>query len=479
MPRTRLPALLLAATAAAGHVAAQARLPVPSAAELAATGEALLRELARQAMRGDAAPAIDRLLAAAADGGRPAALRYALFRHAERCAAAAEDVAGALRAAARAGEVFAEPGDPASALERFHHDGLLPLPRLVGAWLHLGHTTTSDAAVHAAQRAEALAAAADLDLEQYAARAADDLRAATADRARIAALADPAARAAAELRHRALFDGDWSGLDPTALPALDPFARVLASKAHARRYADALALARCGEQWLDLAAREPTAAARDALRRRALHLLAPVALGGGAPVAEAERAWRLFLRTAAMTTAPGLGPVAFAGPAPLRQLHVDGGDWRVEHGVLLGTSLGPDVATRATTLYAFRRIDTVVIRGGIRSADGLNFRCAVGDVNVLCNWEVADENHVWFGAERHPSSPRRLVAGREHTLVLQQCDAEVLVAVDGALLARGPGRLAGPVTIYPALGSTIFVRAIEVVGDVDLRDVVRGPAVSR
>ena len=45
--------------------------------------------------------------------------------------------------------------------------------------------------------------------------------------------------------------------------------------------------------------------------------------------------------------------------------------------------------------------------------------------------------------------------------------------------STGPGRLDGTVTVYPALGSEIFVRSIEVVGDVDLGTVVTGHGTSR
>ena len=97
------------------------------------------------------------------------------------------------------------------------------------------------------------------------------------------------------------------------------------------------------------------------------------------------------------------------------------------------------------------------------------------NVNVLFNWEVADCNHFYFGETFSAKAPRLLQAGREHTIQLRQFDDQVAVCLDGQQVATGPGRLEGTVTVYPALGSEIFVRSIEVVGDVDLGTVVTGP----
>ncbi|MEO6594299.1 MAG: hypothetical protein ABIP94_06065 [Planctomycetota bacterium] len=121
--------------------------------------------------------------------------------------------------------------------------------------------------------------------------------------------------------------------------------------------------------------------------------------------------------------------------------------------------------------------------GGIQTEVGLNFRIAVGPVNILFNWEGADQNHFYFrdeGGERvQVTEPRLLRAGREHTIVLRQFDEDVLVFVDGAEVARGRATLAGTVCVYPAIGSEIFVRSIDIVGDVDLGRVVTGPDCTR
>jgi hypothetical protein len=73
------------------------------------------------------------------------------------------------------------------------------------------------------------------------------------------------------------------------------------------------------------------------------------------------------------------------------------------------------------------------------------------------------------------TAPRLLRAGVEHTIVLRQHGEEVAVFVDGREAAHGQAQLGGTVCVYPAIGSEIFVRSIDIVGDVDLGRVVAGP----
>lgn len=123
----------------------------------------------------------------------------------------------------------------------------------------------------------------------------------------------------------------------------------------------------------------------------------------------------------------------------------------------------------------FGVLRTVLIRGGIRSANGLNFRCKVGDVNLLLNWEVADENHLWLNGQRFAVSPRRLEQGKEHTVAIFAEGLRCDVYIDGERVwtADLPSQLAGTITVYPALGSEICVREILIDGDPD--GVVDGP----
>jgi hypothetical protein len=173
------------------------------------------------------------------------------------------------------------------------------------------------------------------------------------------------------------------------------------------------------------------------------------------------------------------GELRFAAANDQQRWLIAGGEWRIADGCLIGKSLDPAVATRATFKFAFERIDSVTIRAGIRSADGLNLRIAAGAVCVLLNWEVADQNHVYFGDAVKVTAPRILQQGREHTIELRQLGDEAIVLVDGALLASGVASLAGAITVYPALGSEIFVRAIDVVGDIDVGRVVVDHGASR
>lgn len=175
--------------------------------------------------------------------------------------------------------------------------------------------------------------------------------------------------------------------------------------------------------------------------------------------------------TGQLASARGVQALRFARDADREQLLYARGEWRVADGLLQGRAVGEN--NFATHRYAFRNTRSVVIRGGIRSEGGLNFRCLVGDVNLLLNWEVADENHFWRHGERRAKGPRALAAGKEHTIVLLQDGELVHVLIDGALWWSEPGCLDGTITVYPALGSEIFVREILVDGDVDA--LVDGP----
>lgn len=182
---------------------------------------------------------------------------------------------------------------------------------------------------------------------------------------------------------------------------------------------------------------------------------------------DAERGRRceaIVALTTRLATARGVHRLAFRADADLDQLVVSNGDWRVRDGVLVGSCTGTD--NYATHRLAFRAIRTVVVRGGIRSAAGLNFRCKVGDVNLLLNWEVEPENHLWYLGQRTAKGPPALQAGREHCIVFVASPHDgVHVCIDGVRWWTAPGSLAGTVTIYPALGSEIFVREILVDGE--------------
>ncbi|MCB9876452.1 MAG: hypothetical protein H6835_02530 [Planctomycetes bacterium] len=163
----------------------------------------------------------------------------------------------------------------------------------------------------------------------------------------------------------------------------------------------------------------------------------------------------------------GVTRLRFDDAADRERLAFANGDWRVVDGELRGASSGSD--NFATHRVRFGALRTVVIRGGIRSADGLNFRCKVGDVNLLLNWEVADENHLWLDGKRFAVQPRLLEPGKEHTVALFAEGTRCDVFIDGRLIwtASLTTQLAGTITVYPALGSEIFVREILIDGDPD------------
>jgi len=492
---------LVTAVGLAALLGAQDRLPVPGAAARAAVQSELLERFASvMVVQPRDASAIDRLLAAAAESARSPALRYELLQQAMRCAHAASDVAGGLRVATALVEGFVVQGVHEAFLVGVEAGGRVPNQAVAAGCLDaaqqlLERDPSAFASVLAAARRIAVSDA-PAGLRAYVESAAADLEAVRAAYQRVRAAPHVPGLA---LAYRTTYLAEWPERVEAVGEGSDAVARILRNKITARTEPrDVVALARAGEQWLSRRQHTPDAIAQRNLSRRAMQLLLPMALfdpkpgvagapapAAGAPApgpliepAEVERVRRLLDQVTEQAIAEGVGSLHFAA-ADVDRMLITGGAWRVEQGRLLGRSLGRDVATRATTRFAWRRIDCVTFRAGIQSADGLNLRLAVGNVNVLFNWEVADSNHFYFGDKLAQTAPRLLQAGREHAIQLRQLDDQVVVCLDGHPVAAGPGRLDGTVTVYPALGSEIFVRSIEVVGDVDLGTVVTGPGTAR
>lgn len=457
------------------------RLPVPDPAARAAVQDDLLERLAAVMAPGapDAPSAVEQLLATAAEPGTSPALRFELLQQAMRCARAAGDATAGVRAASRLEAGFVVDGASEAFLVRFVRESRAPAQTTVGACLDAAQQLVehdgagfATALTHASRLA-----AADVPpgLAAQCEFAANDLAKQRAVHQQV--LAKPDDRALA-LRYRAFYRGEWPDRIEELGEDQNRIARMLRSKIEARAEPrDLVALARAGEQSLSQCRLEPDPLAQRHLSRRAARLLLQMACAEPPPVAEAaeiERVRRLLDRATADALAPGVGSLRFAVPGDANQLLIVEGAWRVEGNRLFGRSLGADT-TRATAKFAWRRIDCITFRAGIQSADGLNLRIAVGPVNVLCNWEVADQNHFYFGQSLQVTQPRLLQQGREYTIQLRQLDDQVVVLVDGRPVAQGPGRLGGTVSIYPALGSEIFVSSIDVVGDVDLGRVVTGP----
>jgi len=143
---------------------------------------------------------------------------------------------------------------------------------------------------------------------------------------------------------------------------------------------------------------------------------------------------------------------------------IAGGDWRVEDGAAVGTQLGDADAYLTWPVY-FGSISSVVVRGRIVSKENTNFRVAVGDVAALLNWEMRPVNVFHQGFDvRKEAGPRALSSKRDHEIRFDEIDGRIVVRVDGSPVWETRGRLRGTVTIYPAVGSTIRVRDVEIRG---------------
>lgn len=289
-------------------------------------------------------------------------------------------------------------------------------------------------------------------------------------------VADEPPGSPARTRYQCLYRGAWSTHgSELETPAAE---RILAAADSA--LPDALTCLNAAEHYRARAAKAATdpaehnVAAESLLRRAAFwYRLAWLNLEG----AEQSRVLKqLDALEAKLHARQVFGGVRFDKPSALDAVHVERGTWRVEDGRLVGTAPAADTAATVTYKTHFSSIDSVVIRGGIESAAGLNFRFAVGDFNMLLNWEVRPENHAWVGDHAHVTRPHALEQGVEHEIRVRQMHGLIVVFVDGKEWLRQPGRLHGTVCIYPGLGSEIFAREIEVVGTVDLGRVVTGPS---
>ena len=188
---------------------------------------------------------------------------------------------------------------------------------------------------------------------------------------------------------------------------------------------------------------------------------------------------------------------AGAGPAPVstRTLRFEsaadlgawiayGGDWNVDGGHAVGRSLVPesDRYSWLTCRTSYADIERVVVHGGLDARSRFNFRLGVGAVTVILNWECDDANLVhYIGSDGHGAGRRALVPGREAEIVVETTgtgmDRHVRLVVDDRVLWEGIGPpLAGTVTVYPALGSTIRVRDVTITGRAAPCVEVNGPS---
>ena len=118
----------------------------------------------------------------------------------------------------------------------------------------------------------------------------------------------------------------------------------------------------------------------------------------------------------------------------------------------------------AAELRKFERISAVTVRGRIRPNSKHNFRMSVGPVNLIFNWEMAQQCHFRYDDDVTVIRRNLLEPGREHEITVRQLTAKSIeVLVDGRRVWITLGRLWGTVTIYP-YQSSIGIRGVRVLG---------------
>src|SRR4029453_492100 len=214
-----------------------------------------------------------------------------------------------------------------------------------------------------------------------------------------------------------------------------------------------------GDDWWNLAQTKTSSAAKP-VRDRAIHwykAALPDLVG-----LERER-----LRDRIAATVP-VTRIDFKSPQALNQFvlaEAPGRSWRIKGGSLY---ISGDAAY--TTLRThYKAISSLTIRGGIEAPDGRNFRVSVGPINMILNWELADQNHFRNGENAPPpaiSEPHALVPAKLQEIQVLQDGEKVVVKVNGKQEYSVNANLEGTLTIYPH-GSTIVVQEISIAGEVD------------
>jgi hypothetical protein len=114
----------------------------------------------------------------------------------------------------------------------------------------------------------------------------------------------------------------------------------------------------------------------------------------------------------------------------------------------------------------FQSLSSVTIRGGIVSPDQLNFRVAVGPINMILNWEQHNQNIFSNGDKPAPfaaTQPRVMIGNAINDIHIKQEGSDVLVLINGKLQYSTKAGLSGTVTVY-AGNSTIMVHEIIIEG---------------
>lgn len=155
---------------------------------------------------------------------------------------------------------------------------------------------------------------------------------------------------------------------------------------------------------------------------------------------------------------------------------VTAGEWTIDGDYVVAQADSREMDTSLTLPTYYAEIERIIIRGGLGAESPHNFRVQAGPVSLIFNWEVRDENHYRVGTRRSIDPPRALEPGLEHEIVIEQREEHIHLFVDDVERWKAKGTLHGPVTVYPALGSKIFVRDIAVRGRAVAEVDVTGPA---
>ena len=286
-------------------------------------------------------------------------------------------------------------------------------------------------------------------------------------------LAGPMASSAQLGQYLCFYRGDWQAGVPLLSDADTPGPlRVVAKKRAVsvlRTDLSAGERASLGDAWLARAsprrrADKMPALAEANIRRRALHWyrLAWPELTGARKARVLRQIGKLEDHLAENL---GLGRIRFLENEDLGQMLLAGGEWQIVRRRLVGLS-GSETCS-ASSRHLYSSISAVTVRGGILSRGNLNFRLAVGDLKLIFNWELAPENHFYYGGQRTVTTPHAMTWRKQHQLNIRQFGAEIVVFLDDKEIYRVAGELAGAVSVYPALGSEIFVREILIDGEID------------
>jgi hypothetical protein len=160
----------------------------------------------------------------------------------------------------------------------------------------------------------------------------------------------------------------------------------------------------------------------------------------------------------------------------LKAWRMGGGEWTVRRGEAYGRQVGAAYAYLTWPAY-FGSVSSVTIHGRIASREDRNFRVAVGHVSAIFNWELDDGDIYHDGpGDGVLVRPHGLPPG-EHEITFVQDGEIARVLVDGRATYESRTRLRGTVTIYPAVGSEIAVRDVEIRGVPLPWIVVDGPSI--